>query len=394
MNIICYTSILVNLCKVFKHGKNNVLSLCSAKLSTLPTILAVSFFITLAGCSSPANSGKVNLNPAAEPFEHLSEYGFFSGNLKALQPSAGVTPYKLINTMFSDHAQKRSFVYVPTGKLVEVDSLGNFNFPTGSCLINCLYYPVDERDSSGEVILVETQLLIKAETEWKAVSYIWNEEQTDAKKDVVGDIRKIAWTDKAGSKRTVEYVIAGKNQCKSCHNVSGRLAPIGVSATGLNCNVSADGKEIHQLDYWKQTGLLHRDFERKETDYINWKDDKEPLEKRVRAYLHINCAYCHSAEGPGKMSGLHLNYDNFNMETYGVCKSPPSAGKGSCNLRYDIVPGKPGESIIVCRMASTDLETKMPELGRTTTDNEGVALVIQWITEMKGDCNAAQTFSP
>lgn len=391
MKIICYTSILVNLCSVFNYG-NKVMAWCSEKLITLPVVL--SLFVILAGCNSSRNPGTVHLDASAAPSEYLSEYGFFSGKLKQLQPSAGVISYRLINTMFSDHAQKRSFVYVPKGKAVETDSLGNFNFPTGSCLINCLYYPVDERDSSGEIELLETQLLIKAETEWKAASYIWNEEQTEAQLDVVGDIKKITWTDKGGSKRTVDYVIAGKNQCKSCHNVNGRLAPIGVSATGLNCNVVADGKETHQLNYWKQEGLLTSTFQKKETDYINWKDNKEPLEKRVRAYLHINCAYCHSAEGPGKMSGLHLNYDNRNMETYGVCKSPPSAGKGSCNLKYDIVPGKPGESILVCRMASTDLETKMPELGRTTTDNEGVALVIQWISEMKGDCNAAQTFSP
>jgi uncharacterized repeat protein (TIGR03806 family) len=391
MKIIRYAFIHINLCSVFNYS-NKVIAWCSENLITLSVVLL--FFAALAECNPSRNPKAVNLDTSAAPFEYLSEYGFFIGELKHLQPSAGVISYRLINTMFSNHAQKRNFVYVPKGKTVETDSLGRFHFPTGSCLINCIYYPVDERNPSGEIKLIETQLLIKAENKWKAASYIWNEEQTDAQINVVGDMKKITWTDKTGNKRTVDYVIAGKNQCKSCHNNNNQLTTIGVSAIGLNCDVPVERKKTNQLDYWVQVGLLNPDFKKEDTDYINWKDDKEPLEKRVRAYLHINCAYCHCSEGPAKMSGLYLNYNNRNMETYGVCKSPPSAGKGSCNLRYDIVPGKPGESILVCRMASSDLETKMPELGRTTTDNEGVALVIQWISEMKGDCNAQQKISP
>jgi hypothetical protein len=37
-------------------------------------------------------------------------------------------------------------------------------------------------------------------------------------------------------------------------------------------------------------------------------------------------------------------------------------------------------------MASLDAGIKMPELGRTTVHEEGVALITQWITDMKGSC--------
>ncbi|MCW5909121.1 MAG: hypothetical protein KIS94_14745 [Chitinophagales bacterium] len=356
------------------------------------TIVAAIAISTMCSCkffSSAPSSVQLDVNAA--PFKNLSDYGFFKGELKNLHPSEQVIPYSLLNTMFNDHARKKSFVYVPEGKTINGDEVGNFNFPEGSCLVNCVYFPIDERDENKGITLIETQLLIKTENEWKSLNYLWSDNQTDAVLDLTGDIKKVGWKDKNGSERSVDFVIAGKNQCKSCHNSNGQLVPIGVSAIGLNKNISIGGKEIHQLDYWKQLGLLSAGFEQKETAYINWQDKTQPLEKRVRAYLHINCAYCHSIEGPGKMSGLLLNYDNYNMETYGVCKSPPSAGKGSCNLKYDIVPGKPGESIIVCRMASTDLETKMPELGRTTTDNEGVSLIIDWILQMEGNCLVTET---
>lgn len=313
---------------------------------------------------------KVLLNASAAPFQKLSEYGFFADRISLLKPNKDVTEYHLINTMFSDYALKQSFVYVPEGKKLQIDSSDNFIFPENSCLINCVYYLNDERDSTTGKYLVETQLLIKGKKDWISRNYVWNNEQTNAELNAVGDVKTIKWLDKKGSERKVEFVIAGKNQCKSCHNSNGELIPIGFTTAELT-------QESEALVSTSNSSIKH----------ANWKDTLLSTEERVRAYLNINCAHCHSETGPGKISGLYLNYDNNNMEAYGICKSPPSAGKGSCNLKYDIVPGKPGESIIVCRMASTDLETKMPELGRTVADNEGVSLIIEWITDMnRGAC--------
>jgi len=309
---------------------------------------------------------KVLLDANAVAFQKLSEYGFFAGDISKLEPNKNVTAYSLINTMFNDYARKQSFIYLPVGEKLKADSSGNFLFPENSCLINCVYYLNDERDSTRGKYLVETQLLIKDKNGWTARNYIWNNEQTDAELNAVGDTKTVSWFDKNGSERKVDFVIAGKNQCKSCHNKNGELIPIGFNRYELT-------NESESLVSTVTGSVKH----------ASWKDASVTKEERVRAYLSINCAHCHSETGPGKVSGLFLNYDNYNMEAYGICKSPPSAGKGSCNLKCDIVPGKPGESIIVCRMASSDLETKMPELGRTVADNEGISLIIEWIAEMK-----------
>jgi uncharacterized repeat protein (TIGR03806 family) len=309
---------------------------------------------------------KVILDATAEPFQKLSDYGFFTGEISELKTNKDVVTYSLINTMFNDYARKQSFVYVPGGKKLETDSTGNFLFPENSCLINCVYYLNDERDSTKGKRLVETQLLVKDKSGWMARNYVWNDEQSDAELNIIGDVKTLKWLDKNGGERNVDFVIAGKNQCKSCHNSNGNLIPIGFNASELT-------KESEALVSTSSGSFKH----------VNWRDTSLTKEERVRAYLNINCAHCHSEKGPAKVSGLFLNYDNHNMETYGICKSPPSAGKGSCNLKYDIVPGKPGESIIICRMAATDLETKMPELGRTVPDNEGVSLIVEWIADMK-----------
>jgi hypothetical protein len=73
---------------------------------------------------------------------------------------------------------------------------------------------------------------------------------------------------------------------------------------------------------------------------------------------------------------------------WGVCKIPTSAGGATCGHTYDIVPGDPDRSIMICRMASTDLEVRMPPLGIRLVHAEGLALVRQWIASMppEGGC--------
>jgi hypothetical protein len=72
-----------------------------------------------------------------------------------------------------------------------------------------------------------------------------------------------------------------------------------------------------------------------------------------------------------------------NPESWGVMKSPVAAGRASGDNLYDIVPGKPDESILVYRMTENDPEIRMPELGRSVQHKEAVELIRQWITEMK-----------
>jgi hypothetical protein len=71
------------------------------------------------------------------------------------------------------------------------------------------------------------------------------------------------------------------------------------------------------------------------------------------------------------------------MLKLGVGKTPVAAGRGSGNLRFSIVPGKPDESIILYRLKSTDPGVMMPELGRTQMQPEAVALIREWIGVMK-----------
>jgi hypothetical protein len=54
---------------------------------------------------------------------------------------------------------------------------------------------------------------------------------------------------------------------------------------------------------------------------------------------------------------------------------------------FDIVPGNPDQSILVCRMASEEPEIRMPELGSVIAHEAGLEVVRDWIAAMEPvDC--------
>ena len=349
------------------------------------------FLIQLAGCKFFGDNAKVASNIIGKPFENLSEYHFFKGNLKDLSPNEKVLPYNLISTLFTDYAHKARFVYIPDGKQVDYQEETALNLPVGACYIKNFYYPNDFRDELKGRRIIETRLLVHKESGWETLEYIWNDEQTDAYYEIAGDLKKVSWIHNDGSKKEIDYVIPNQNQCKGCHLLSNVVMPIGPKVRNLNQELAyADGK-MNQLQKWTKNGIL-KDAPADIAScpkMVNYNDTSADLNLRARAYLDINCAHCHNPNGPAYTSGLWLHYNQEEMEHVGLCKSPVAAGRGTGGLMMDIVPGDPEHSILKFRMASLDAGIKMPELGRTTVHEEGVALITQWITDMKGSCGKA-----
>ena len=328
-----------------------------------------------------------NLEMEAKP--RLSEYAFFSGNLSALTPASNVFPYEVNAPLFSDYAEKARFVFLPAGQSMIYDAEKAFEFPTGAVLIKNFFYWKDARFPENGRKILETRLLIKEEKGWKALEYIWNEAQDDALLEVAGVSFAHSWIDLKGKKQEIGYIAPNLNQCKGCHSYDGQFVPIGISARQLN----REEKGENQLLSWQKSGYLTlpEGFELQQaprlTDYRATSNSVNPStanhKDAARAYLDGNCAHCHNPHGPASTSGMFLEYNQANAERLGVGKPPVAAGRGSGNRRFGIVPGKPNESILVFRMESDDPGIRMPELGRQLKHQEGVALIKDWIREMK-----------
>jgi uncharacterized repeat protein (TIGR03806 family) len=322
-----------------------------------------------------------SLDFSAMPFKTLSEYGFFTGYTADLKPSDGVIPYVPASSLFTDYAQKSRFLWHPSSSKIKLiaDIEGTFDFPDSSILIKNFFYPRDLNQIDGPVDMVETRLLIKRGGVWEAFPYVWNEAQTDATYKVTGGEREVSWLDVDGTKRKINYLIPNKNQCKSCHNFNESLMPIGVKGKYLSLPSGSN-----QVEAMISAGRLERVSNFPDhVSMINYSDEKEALELRARAYLDINCAHCHRAEGPASTSGLFLTYEEKDPLKLGIFKTPVAAGFGAGSFTYDIFPGKAEASILIHRMGSNQVGVAMPEIGRVTVHQEGLGLIKQWINSLK-----------
>lgn len=330
---------------------------------------------------------------ATMPKEKLSDYHFFEGNSSEQKPMKGVIPYSLNTPLFTDYAEKLRFVQLPKNQTVAYNETEVLDFPIGSTIIKTFYYPNDFRKPELGRKLIETRLLIHEEDGWKALDYVWNDEQTEAFLEVAGDTKEVSYVDINGKKKKHEYGIPNLNQCKGCHNRNEKMSPIGPSARQLNGEYSAwnmpksteGGVPQNQLVAWQKMGVLTNlpAIENVPKAPVWNNPESGSLDARARIWLDINCAHCHRLGGPAQTSGLNLSIYETDPIAYGILKTPVAAGRGSGNKKYDIVPGKPDESILVYRMSSTDPGEMMPEVGRKTTHKEGVELIKEWIKAMK-----------
>ena len=317
--------------------------------------------------------------------EKLSDWKIFEGNMSTLIPAKGIVPYALNTPLYSDYAEKSRLIRLPAGTAVKYKADGVLDFPSGTLLIKSFYYSADFRKPGINKNIIETRLLINESTGWKALTYVWNDEQTDAVLEIAGDDKQVSFIDNEGIQQKVRYVIPNQNQCKGCHNYNEKIVPIGPTVSQLNGNFMYPSGNVNQISYWKTHNMLE-DVPALSSIIKTavWNDASTgDLNARARAYLAVNCAHCHRREGPAQTSGLFLTENEKDKTAIGIHKSPVAAGKGSGGRMVDILPGNATASIFWYRMQIQDPGERMPELGRNLMHKEGVALIKEWIDKMK-----------
>jgi uncharacterized repeat protein (TIGR03806 family) len=368
--------------------------------------------LILSGLTACAADKVEVVSHAADNPAHLSDWGLFDVSGGALELSDGVLPYDLNSPLFTDYAHKLRTIWVPANTpVVDVNAGGVPDLPVGTVISKTFYYPISgagtsdvlkSEDPAGQfnpaladldtIRLMETRLLVRREQGWEPVSYVWNDAQTDAVLNKIGDVKPLTLVDPDGAREDFAYIVPDINQCTGCHapnNTTREIQPLGVRARHLNKPYAHDGADKNQLAFLAEQGILSS-IEDAATLPANadWTDDSLPLEQRARAYLDINCSHCHNPVGPADTSGLDLTVDAALGPALGVCKLPIAAGSGTGGRAFSIVPGAPDESILIYRLETAKPGAMMPELGRALSHSEGVALIRDWIANMDGDCSS------
>jgi len=333
-----------------------------------------------ASSSAPTNSNcspTQTVNWAAilnDNCPNLSDYGLFSDSSQLRnKPTPPGLPYSLNSELFTDYANKYRYLFIPVDKQINYIEQGIFEFPIGSVLVKVFAIPENTQLATDAII--EVRLLIRRDSGWQLLPYLWEENIQDAKlhlsgKGVNGNLthNSIYYEN--------QYSIPTYATCRQCHAQGGSNQPIGPKARNLNRLVNYENQSVNQLELWNQLNLI-KGLPSSITEIAttpSWRNNTASLQDRAKAYLDINCSHCHNDNGAADHSGLRLEFWRpLNDGKHGVCQG------GDVK---NIWPGDANMSFIPYRMALTTPRNRMPPFGRNLADVDAVDLIEEWINSM------------
>ncbi|MGE3314487.1 MAG: PQQ-dependent sugar dehydrogenase, partial [Planctomycetaceae bacterium] len=311
--------------------------------------------------------------PSAFP-QQLSETGLFT-SLPALTPSAGVVPYQINAEPWEDGALAERHVALPgESRIKPVEPV--WQFPKDTVLAKTLSLNSGENSAKRRV---ETQLLHYTGTEWKAYTYAWNAEQTDAALvEAAGADATIDVGDGTGSRKQ-RWHFASRAECLRCHNPWSGSA-LAFQTHQLHRMSGEPGEHRSQIDEFFRLGLFETPVPAdKRPQLAEPGNDVVKLDDRARAYLHTNCAHCHRMHA-GSAVLTKLQFDLPLAET-SLIGERPSLGTFGISSAEVVAPGDPARSVLFYRMAKLG-SGHMPHIGAQQVDEAGLQLIHDWIESL------------
>jgi putative heme-binding domain-containing protein len=334
----------------------------------------------------------------------LSKTGLFE-SVKDHKPASGVRPFMINSPQWLDGATTERWIGLPGTSAATLHanakpisgfvSWHNFrmHFPKDTVLTRTLSWA--ERR-------VETQLLHYDGLDWRAYTYAWRDDQTDAdlvpadgaEEEISADgrasSRKPDVSDTATPQKRL-WQFASRTQCLICHNNQSQYA-LAFEPSQLNCTEKRDQPQLIALT---EEGYVRRaDKDNKplppfdatslaaESKLADPHDESQPLDTRARAYLHANCGHCHSEHGGGAVA-LRFGFPTPVGEMKAIDVKPTRGDFGLPDSRI-IKPGDPYASTLFFRMAKHGRD-RMPHIGSEQPDEAGLELIAKWIESLKPD---------
>ncbi len=312
----------------------------------------------------------------------LADTGAFT-NVVALTPAAGVVPYAVNASFWSDHAKKTRWFALPdTTSSFGFNEQGPWSLPTGAVWVK--HFDLElRRGDPASTRRVETRLLVKSADGLYGATYRWNEAQTNATLVAEGGgFQSFEITEANGTTRTQTWTFPSRDACNTCHTEKGGGA---LSFNTRQLNRSAPGRTTNQLTELALSGYFSPTFAPLPSPatlpaLADPTDPTWPIATRARAYLDANCSQCHQ---PG---GTALGAMDARVTTplslAGIVNGPLFASTAtSSSTERVIVPGDATHSMMLRRMAG-DGVTRMPPVGSNERDLDGESLIRQWITDL------------
>jgi len=277
-------------------------------------------------------------------------------------------PYEINAPLWSDNAVKPRWFAIPDGTTIDINAAHDWDFPIGSVLRKDFYL-------SGRII--ETRLLAHHDDgSWAGYSYEWNATETDA---------TLLDTGKTVLVNGQDWTYPSPGQCLTCHTSAAGVT-LGPETAQLNMQVADPANpstQLNQITYLDMIGMF-TSSPASPSSLPALTQYSDPLAQPVdlaRSYLHSNCSNCHR---PGSLAptGIDLRYD-VSFNNMNICDATPANGNVLGATRI-YTPGDITDSIIYQRMleAAAPTTQRMPPLGSTIEDPQGLQFVSDWINSL------------
>lgn len=302
--------------------------------------------------ASPDAASPMMTNPPAL----LSQTGLFS-DVPGELLGDGVMAYAPRFELWSDSALKRRWLYLPDDTQIDTSDMDAWVFPVGTKAW---------KEFSRNGVRVETRLLVKTESGWRAMAYLWRGDGSDA--DAVPNGVENA----SGTPHDVPDQIT----CEECHN--GRPDRLlGVAAIQL---AHDDGGMT--LSSLAQAGRLTL------APPASLALPGDATAQATLGAMHANCGHCHnpdSGEPYSKAPGLELWLTTSSLAA--VTDTPAFKTTVGVDLSDKLtgytkraVAGAPDESGIVARVEVMRGTSKaMPPIATEMVDDALATALRAWI---------------
>jgi mono/diheme cytochrome c family protein len=119
--------------------------------------------------------------------------------------------------------------------------------------------------------------------------------------------------------------------------------------------VVRNNASVNQLQYLQNAGVMNAVDASRFAQLPNWQSEKYTITERVRAYLDVNCAHCHSDKGSCAGSSLRFGWEIPLADT-------------RINNRKD-------------RIITMMEKGRMPRIGTTIVDAEALTLIKKYFQQ-------------
>ncbi|CAN5314893.1 hypothetical protein BH09SUM1_BH09SUM1_21130 [soil metagenome] len=298
------------------------------------------------------------------------------------QTAAGIIPYEPAAKLWSDGAHKERFIAAPHLTQAGFTAADGWNMPDKTVIVKNFSLPLDDRNPNGSLKRIETRLLYFKNSEWNGFSYEWNDAQTDAVLLTGSKTRNFSITAFAGNSYQYQWYYPSTADCRACHTPQAN-GLLGITAPQLNHDFAypASGVTDNELRALNFVSFFSQDIG-DHAQYSAMPDPfgNAPVRDRARAYLAANCAQCHRGANDTAPGVLDLRWESAD-DAMNAISLPPERGDLGITGAQIIAPMNPELSVLLQRMNHVD-GTRMPPLATSRVDQQGVALITEWINSL------------